>query len=328
MQQIVAFDAGGTSTRAVILDRTGACFGYGKAGGGNPVSSGIPAVRASLRTALQRAAQPLGPGAAGYSSAVIAMAGASVRTSAEMFRDGLKELGLQGALVMESDLLATFFSGTYHTRGYALVAGTGAIAARISAGRLDAVADGMGWLLGDSGSGFWIGHQVVRAVSAALDGRGPQTSLCAALLAVLGIDPGIPAFFQGRTAAAQQLVDAIYALVPVELSRFAPLAFDAVADCADAVAQDILARAAGALSATLGAVAAPAVKGPLIFGGSILGRHSTLGTSVEAAAGGNAIRVLDGVAGAAVLALRHAGSIVDAAMFVRIHETLAGLRNP
>ncbi len=327
MQQIVAFDAGGTSTRAVILDRTGACLGYGKAGGGNPVSSGIPTVRASLRTALQRAAQQHGPGSAGYASAVVAMAGSSGRTTAETFTNDLSDLGLQGSVVIESDLLATFFSGTYHDRGYALVAGTGAIAARIKAGRLDAVADGMGWLLGDAGSGFWIGHQVVRAVSAALDGRGPQTSLCAAVLAALGIDPGLPALFQGRAAAAQQLIDAVYALVPVELSRFAPLAFDAVADSADAVAQDILVRAASALSATLGAVAAPAVNGPLIFGGSILGRDSALGTCVEAAAGGSAIRVVDGVAGAAVLALKHAGCIVDAAMFARLQETLGGLRN-
>ncbi len=327
MQQIVAFDAGGTSTRAVIVDRTGACLGYGTAGGGNPVSSGIPAVRTALRTALQRAAQQHGAGATNYSSAVIAMAGSSAQTPAETFTAGLSDLGLRGDLVIESDLLAIFSSGTYHDRGYALVAGTGAIAARISSGRLDAVADGMGWLLGDAGSGFWIGHQVVRAVSAALDGRGPQTSLCAALLAALGIDPGPSAIFQGRAAAAHQLIDAVYALVPVELSRFAPLAFDAVADSADAVAQDILARAASALSATLAAVAASAVTGPLVFGGSILGRDSALGTAVEAAAGGNAIRVADGVAGAAVLALRHAAGVVDAAMFARIHETLAGLRN-
>ncbi len=327
MQQIIAFDAGGTSTRAVIVDRTGACLGYGKAGGGNPVSRGIAAVQASLRTALERAAEQHGPRTAAYSSAVVAMAGSSVQTSAETFTTCLSDLGLQGTLVIEPDLLATFFSGTYHDRGYALVAGTGAIAARISAGRLDAVADGMGWLLGDAGSGFWIGHQVVRAVSAALDGRGPQTSLCAALLAALGIDPGLPALFRGRAAAAQQLIDAVYALVPVELARFAPLAFDAVADSTDTVAQDILARAAGALSATLGAVVAPAVKGPLVFGGSILGRDSALGACVEDAAGGSAIRVVDGVAGAAVLALRHTGVTVDAAMFARIQETLAGLRN-
>ncbi|MBG0740822.1 hypothetical protein IV500_15710 [Paeniglutamicibacter antarcticus] len=327
MQQLVAFDAGGTSTRAVIMDRTGACLGYGHAGSGNPVSSGIFAVQASLRTALQRAAQQHGQSGSGYSSAIIAMAGSSVQTFGKTFADGLSDLGLQGRVVIESDLLATFFSATYHDQGYALVAGTGAIAARIRAGQLDAVADGMGWLLGDAGSGFWIGHQVVRAVCAALDGRGPKTSLCVPLLAALGIDPDLPPLVQGRAAAAQQLIDAVYELVPVELSQFAPLAFDAVNGSADGVAQDILARAARALSTTLSAVLAPAVIGPLVFGGSILARGSALAAYVEEAAGGSAIRVADGVVGAAVLALRHAGTTIDAEMFARIRRTLADLRS-
>ena len=40
MHNLLAVDAGGTSSRAVILDRHGRCLGYGRAGGGNPISSG------------------------------------------------------------------------------------------------------------------------------------------------------------------------------------------------------------------------------------------------------------------------------------------------
>ncbi len=334
MLNLLAFDAGGTSTRAVILDTAGNCLGYGKAGGGNPVSSGFPAAIGSLRDALEAAGARLGPASADYSSAVIAMAGSSVQTSTRLLAKSLTDLGLRGNVVIEADLLATFFSGTFHEKGYALVAGTGSVGAQIRAGRLDVVADGMGWLLGDAGSGFWIGRRVVRAVTAALDRRGPQTSLTPLLLAALGIDSESPARFQGRPAAAQQMIDALYALRPVELSRFAPLAFEAArtAPAPDEVAQQILDRAAASLSATLAAVLDPSIPGPVVFGGSILSTDSPLAQSVQRSLAGTAlectevIRVADGVVGAAVLALRHAGVVVDAAVFSRIRATLADLR--
>ncbi|MDQ6739163.1 MAG: N-acetylglucosamine kinase [Actinomycetota bacterium] len=336
MQNILAFDAGGTSTRAVILDRLGSCLGYGRGGSGNPVSSGFTVALASLRGALEGAAAQLGTASGGYSSAVIAMAGSSVHTSADLLSGELAALGLRGSLVIEADLLATFFSGTFHVQGYALVAGTGAVGARIKDGRLDAVADGMGWLLGDAGSGFWIGHHVVRAVTAAVDGRGPRTLLTAALMDALGIDPGLAAIIQGRPVAAQQMVDALYDLRPVELARFAPLAFEAAQNksAPDPVAREILEGAARALSGTLGAVIDPSTRGPVVFGGSILSRDSPLASSVErslpgpALEGAGVIRVADGVVGAAVLALRHAGVTVDAAVYSRIGNTLAALRGP
>ena len=42
---------------------------------------------------------------------------------------------LDTPLQFESDLLATFFSGTHHSDGYALISGTGAGAIRVEDGR-------------------------------------------------------------------------------------------------------------------------------------------------------------------------------------------------
>ena len=103
---------------------------------------------------------------------------------------GSRPSALDAPLVHESDLLATYCSGTHRPDGYAVVAGTGAGAIRLERGRQVAVADGLGWLLGDEGSGFWIGHRVVRAALADLDGRGPATGLTPLVLARLGV-PGV-----------------------------------------------------------------------------------------------------------------------------------------
>ena len=43
------------------------------------------------------------------------------------------------------------------------MAGTGAVAGRIVGGELRERRDGWGWLLGDEGSGFWLGREAVRA---------------------------------------------------------------------------------------------------------------------------------------------------------------------
>src|SRR6478752_1830649 len=142
---LVAVDAGGTSTRAVVVHPAGHCLGYAVAGSGNPTS-----VAAEIRRRL---------------------AG----------------VGLDAPLVFESDLLATYLSGTHRPDGYAVIAGTGAGAIRVEDGRQVAVADALGWLLGDEGSGFWIGQRAVRAALADLDGRGPATALTPLMLERLGV---------------------------------------------------------------------------------------------------------------------------------------------
>ncbi len=340
MRKLLAFDAGGTSTRAVILDTAGECLGYGLSGPGNPLSGGFEAAVTSLGAATEAAAQQAGGQPGPLALAMVAMAGASTQTDTHPFRKRLAGAGLAGELMIESDLLAIFFSGTFHLDGYALVAGTGAVAARVRRGQLDAVGDGMGWLLGDSGSGYWIGHRAVRAVAAQLDGRGPQTALTSALLRAMGIRASVTDGEHGRPAALQQLIHELYALRPVQLSRFAPLVFQA-SDDGDGPAHAILDEAGGELARTLGAVRDPSVSGPVVLGGSILRHGSALAERVEASlldaggggdgggggdVGNSPIRVSDGVAGAAVLALMRAGVSVDAKTFARVHSSLDALR--
>lgn len=334
MLNFLAIDAGGTSTRAVLVDSSGLCLGYGTAGGGNPVSRGIGPALDALVEASKRALEGTN---CTPSQALVAMAGASLELPTKPYRDSFRTLGLTGDVMIESDLLAAFYSGTFHDDGLALIAGTGAVGARIAGCHLAEVADGTGWLLGDLGSGFWLGQKVARAVAAALDGRGPATALTELLLTELDIPFDGQARTQGRVRAQQQLILKVYERSAVELSRFAPLVFAAGND---AVAQEILERAATALAQTLTAIsggngmsAATGAAQPLVFGGSVLTKGGTVASAVaekfaEACnmQASEPILVQDGVVGSAVMVLKRHGIEVDASVFARIHDSLAALR--
>lgn len=325
MQRILAIDAGGTTTRAIIVDLSGHCLGFGLAGGGNPISAGVDAALASLEAATQMA---LGVGWCGkdtFTSALVAMAGASARAPREWIANRLTGVGLRGNVEIESDILATFCSGTWLSRGYALVAGTGAVAARIEDGRLDRVSDGVGWLLGDGGSGYWIGHQVVRAVVASLDNRGPETALTKLVLDSLQLTVTSESD-HGRPLVLLQVIESLYSLRPIELSRFAPLCFEAGGD---RVASEILATAATELDKTLSAVRDATLDGPLVLGGSILTKlagTAPLADLLTTMGDAELLPVQDGIVGAAVLGLRRAGVHVDGEIFNRINQSVMRLR--
>ncbi len=318
---LIAVDAGGTSTRAVVVHPGGRCLGYAKAGRGNPTAVGPEAaagsVAESVVEALRRAELP----STQIRMVVLAMAGAGSTSVTAEVRRRLAGVGLDAPLVFESDLLATYFSGTHQPDGYAVIAGTGAGAIRVEDGRQVAVADALGWLLGDEGSGFWIGQRVVRAALADLDGRGPSTALTPLLLARLGVPAPADTGDREPIIAA---VRALYAGPPVRLADYAGLAFEADED---ETARRILDDAAAALARTLAAVRSPTVSGPVVLGGGILGHGREVADRVAAAAGADVVHlVTDGAVGVCVLALRHAGTEVDAAVFHQVTTSLSAVR--
>ncbi|MGV8895540.1 MAG: N-acetylglucosamine kinase [Rhodoglobus sp.] len=326
LQRILAIDAGGTTTRALIVDASGHTHGFGQAGGGNPISSGFEAASLAVVSATRAALEATGVDSPTVSSALVALAGGNSAEPTDLMATALAEIGLRGPLHIESDLLAMFCSGTPEGRGYVLIAGTGAVAGRITDAHLDFVSDGVGWLLGDGGSGFWIGRKVARAVAAELDGRGPSTALTPALLDMLGLGAAADRTL-GRPQVQLQLIRALYGMRPIELARFSPLAF-AAAD--DEVAQDIRHGAATQLANTFAAVHLEGHGGPIVVGGSVLRQLSAqppLSTVLQDGSGRSPlITVDDGVVGAAVLALRRAQIAVDNDMFTRITLGLAELR--
>jgi N-acetylglucosamine kinase-like BadF-type ATPase len=328
--QYLAIDVGGTSTRVAVVDAHGTCIGYGAAGSGNPTSSGLDTAATAIASATRDALAAAGLTDADVAAGTVGIAGAGGETGVALLAE-LRAAGVSVPLTLEADLLAAFCAGTLSMHGYAIVSGTGACAVRIRDLRVDDTGDGLGWLLGDGGSGFWLGHRAVRVVAAALDDGAPVTRLVDLVLTDLGITHDPTVGTHGRSTALDQLVHTVYRLRPVELARLAPLVFEAAA-AGDVEAVAIVRGAANALTSTLATVLDPEVAGPLVLCGSILARQPSVADPVAATfrsvmgADAAAIPVTDGLPGAAVLALRRAGLTVDDAVFERIHDTVASRR--
>ncbi|MFC8514642.1 BadF/BadG/BcrA/BcrD ATPase family protein [Streptomyces sp. NPDC057257] len=187
---VVGIDAGGTRTRAVLAAAAdGRVVGEGAGGPGNALTVPRDRLTANLAEAVGRAVPE------GVRGRVVAVAGgfAGANGASEdepgrlnaltALRAALRQLGIPtGALGVSSDIEAAFASAPgAPADGLALVAGTGAVAMRIADRGATTTVDGDGWLLGDDGSGFWIGREAVRAALRMADGRGGPTLLAEAV---------------------------------------------------------------------------------------------------------------------------------------------------
>ncbi|WP_277675860.1 N-acetylglucosamine kinase [Saccharopolyspora rectivirgula] len=296
---VLGFDIGGTTTRALLCDLAGGTAGYGEAGGGNPNSHPVADAVREVSNAARQALSGTDPAAVRHG--VLGMAGSSKMTDpavAEEFHRAWRELGLRCPMTVLNDAEVAFAAGTSASSGTVLIAGTGAIASRIEDHREVRIADGYGWLLGDEGSGFWLGREAVRAALLALDtgvGEGELTN--AVLQHYL---PG------QRESLRRRLITEVNAQPPIHLSRLAPLVCS-TAQAGDATAQDIVHRAARLLADTAQR-ARQQDTGPIVLAGGLTAADNPVGQQLRAELAARDQRPVltagSGAAGAAWLAAR------------------------
>lgn len=311
---VVGLDVGGTSTRAAAFTLTGQRLGTGRGGGGNPTSHGAERAAAELLTALTGALTGVDPtrvraGTIGLAGAARLLADPVGRAA---FDRAWAEAGLRCPYAVHGDALVAYASGTAAPDGTVLIAGTGAIAAQVRDLRLDRVADGHGWLLGDAGSGFWLGREAVRRLLATLDSAAAPGRLGRRLLTEL----------LGSAEVAARPRDTVDALVqtvtrrpPVELARLAPLVVTAAVE-GEPEAVALLDAAAAHLLDSAARIRPAAAVTPIVLGGGLLTGDTPLAAVVRAEAHRRwpdaAVRTAgDGAAAAAWLAARELSEVDD-----------------
>lgn len=256
---VLGIDIGGTATRALVTTLAGERVGFGCAGAGNPVTVPAAEASASLRDALSAALSSV---RAGDIAAVVAgAAGASHREPVER---AVRDAGITGPVRVVGDALTAFAAGSDEPTGTVLICGTGAVAARLRGDRLVRTADGLGWLLGDLGSAFWIGRAAAVATADRRYDDATESPLTRAVTAAL--EPGAPTGVS--TVDGDAIVTAVYRRPPRHLAALAPLVTSAAA-AGDRKARDILDAAAAHLHATVERVRG---EGPLVLAGGVL-RH-------------------------------------------------------
>ncbi len=304
---VLGGDVGGTSTRILLAGRDGKPLGRGTAGGGNPVSHPDTAA-AALGQALRHALVGLDPGR--VRAAVVGVAGGSALRHPAVhgaFGRVWSTAGLSCSPTYVTDLEVAFAAGTGEADGMVLIAGTGAVAGALRDRRLVRTADGHGWLLGDDGSGFWLGREAARATLRAVDAAEPPGQLATAVLRELGALQ-VPAS-TARLDSNDQRAQVIHALnhrSPVRLAELAPHVIAAHA-VHDPVAEGIVEEAAGLLVQTLSRIRSPEDRTPIVLAGSLAREDSPVGkrlrTLVAERFRGPLLSASDGVGGAAWLAL-------------------------
>jgi N-acetylglucosamine kinase-like BadF-type ATPase len=238
---VLGIDAGGTKTVCQLADGHGEVLAEARRGGANLQAVGELEVEKVLHDVMEEA---LGDSEIRPAAICLGIAGVDRPDDARVMEQIMRRIGYKSRVLIVNDALVALEAGAPGQPGVVLVAGTGSIAYGRNPQNLAARAGGWGYVLGDEGSGYWIGRAALRAVLREADRRGPATQLTGLLLHYYGV------------ARAQDLIAQVYqgALRPAAIASLAQCVQGAFNN-GDAVAIGILRGAADQLESAAVSVA-------------------------------------------------------------------------
>ena len=186
---VLGIDGGATKTLAAIADEAGRVCGIGAGGPSNVDDIGTDWARANIAQAVAAARVDAGLGAAPFDAAFLGLAGIVApadRAVVHGIAAGLR-LALPERVGVDHDCRIALAGGLSGRPGIVVIAGTGSSCYGRTGAGADWRAGGWGSLIGDEGSGYWLGWQALRSAVRAYDGRGPATRLEADVRRVLGL---------------------------------------------------------------------------------------------------------------------------------------------
>jgi glucosamine kinase len=221
-------DGGGSKTRVVLADERGqeiaSAEGPASAvrgeGGAERSAEVIVAV---VRDALERAELPL----VAPKALCVGVAGVGREPERQALHAALTAAGVADEVVVQTDALIALDDAFGEGAGVLLIAGTGSVAFGRGPDGTFARCGGWGPVIGDEGSGAWIGRRAVNVVASATDGREPDTQLVGAVLTALELE------------SAEQLVEWATRATPADFAALAP-AVTTVAAAGDLRANAVL----------------------------------------------------------------------------------------
>ena len=197
MAHVLTFDVGKSTCAAALItagDRGGMSRGAGCRAIADP--GGVEAVFAAITTTADGLDMT---GVDMVAGAVAGVASAADRATrlAELLR---RHYGV--ALMLTDDVTAWHAGALAGRPGVVVAAGTGAVALAISATGQVCQADGLGYLLGDEGGGYWVGRQGLMSALRANDGRSGSEELRRRAIARYGRLGDLPGRLGGEPVRA------------------------------------------------------------------------------------------------------------------------------
>lgn len=242
MEFALGCDGGATGCRAVLTDRGGRVIGRGEGGPANIMSDR----EGALANLMAAAGEALGGRAPGAVAAVLGVAGANISGA----RQWLAPMLPFGRAQVVHDAVTSVAGALGEADGIVAAMGTGSVFSRQTAGEVVNIG-GWGLVLGDEGSGAWIGKRFLSHALRAGDGLAPPSPLAAAMVERMGGPAGVVGFARTATAA-----------------DFAVLVPEVLAATGDAAAEAVLAAAVDEAAQAIAALQRdPAL--PVVFTGGL-----------------------------------------------------------
>jgi N-acetylglucosamine kinase-like BadF-type ATPase len=239
MGRLLVIDGGRSRCRVAVIGPDGSREGSGE-GRGLPTTDGVPALVQAVGEAV--ALCEINPETIDAACAGLAGLLGGAAQAPEVAERLARLLGLE-RVVLTGDVVAAYAGALGDQPGVVVAAGTGAVALGVAADSAGARGDtghwvrtdGWGHLLGDAGSGYWIGRRGLEEALRAADGRGGSAVLAGLAENLVGPLDTIPQ--RVAAAASPAAVVAAFALPVADAARRG-----------DAAARAIWTEAAGELA--------------------------------------------------------------------------------
>lgn len=233
MNYYLGVDGGASKTEVVVVDEIGYIAGRGISGPTNLVVTSPEASINNLHIAIARATSSLSLEAK-IKGLVLGLAGMDTkqeeRTAYEIFSPVIsKTVGSDWKIA--NDSWTGLRSGSDRKNAVVLIAGTGSNCSGKNEHGATATVGAMGFLLSDEGSGYYIGHQMLRAAVQSFDGRGPKTI----------IEEIVKNEFQVETIRALKRKIYLPLVSKAKVAKMAKLCFEAK-ESGDQVAEKIISQ--------------------------------------------------------------------------------------
>jgi N-acetylglucosamine kinase-like BadF-type ATPase len=238
---VLGIDVGGTKTVCLLADGRGEVVAESRGPGANLHAAGEETVERVLHQVVSATLD----GRRVVPDAIcLGMAGVDRKHEADTIQAIVRRIGHRSRVLVVNDALIALVAGARDEAGVVIISGTGSIVYGRNQRSEAARAGGWGHMIGDEGSGYWIGREALAAVMRAGDGRGPATQLCADVLAHFDIDDmsRLPAIVYERDVPRKSVA----AIGPI---------VDRAAGEGDAVARRIIETAADELALAARSVA-------------------------------------------------------------------------
>jgi N-acetylglucosamine kinase-like BadF-type ATPase len=235
---LLGIDGGATKTLAAVLDIERGSLHVGRAGPSNEDAVGAKAAVQALLDAAGGALDGAGISEQDLAAAVAAVAGTDTASVTRHVHNARGE-----SWIVVNDVVGAWATATGGGPGVAAIAGTGSNVFGVGSDGRSWRTGGWGHLLGDEGSGYWLGIESIRAALHDRDASGPPTALGAAACE----------FFERDT------VEAVASLVyskPLTKGEIAGFAIETakLAEQGDQVACELFERGAAELGGQVAAV--------------------------------------------------------------------------